>query len=293
MQCPNPIWLRETKMHVPCGKCPACRKRIANTWVTRLMEEEKHSRSCQFVTLTYDDFNLPKTKKGLPTLVKKDLQDFINLLRTYCPFRYFAIGEYGDKGSRPHYHLIIFNFFPVTDPKTGNIVYHRDWDKITKQQIMSNVDIEAVIYKAWRKKGLVDVQNLEGGAIRYVAYYTVDPTVRSVDNDQQKQFAIMSKRPPIGYQYYTDKANQRYHFGSLNLDRFCYQAPYGKTILPRIYRKKLYTSKQVEKLVELNQQKEDEKFKYVKDVKKYAKAKQEAYIMEDDKIAKLSQQRKL
>lgn len=62
---------------------------------------------------------------------------------------------------------------------------------------MSNVDIEAVIYKAWRKKGLVDVQNLEGGAIRYVAYYTVDPTVRSVDNDQQKQFALMSKRPRL------------------------------------------------------------------------------------------------
>ena len=77
----------------------------------RIMNEVRmHDVSC-FVTLTYNDENLPKDN----TLVKEDLQKFWKDLR-YRIFpekiRYFASGEYGDETQRPHYHAVIFNYFP-------------------------------------------------------------------------------------------------------------------------------------------------------------------------------------
>lgn len=241
-----------------------------------------------FVTLTYSDQYLPINDKGYETLKKTDLQAFINLLRQYAPFRYFAIGEYGDKGQRPHYHIIIFNFFPVVDPKENHIIYHKDWSKITSQSLMSNVDIEAVIYKAW-KKGKVQVENVTAGAIGYVANYTVDPSVREHEDIQAKIFAIMSKRPPIGHQYYQNKEIMRYHrYGKVEemKDRFHYTNPDNGVIvhLPRMYRKKLYTDKEREKLNEMVQEDNIENLRKIKDVVKYSKNLYEAHEFENDKL---------
>ena len=64
-----------------------------------------------------------------PTLVKSDMQNFIKRLRKHLStkvkkdsskenrdyvenIRYFAVGEYGTKHSRPHWHVIIFNWLP-------------------------------------------------------------------------------------------------------------------------------------------------------------------------------------
>lgn len=286
MRCLTPIYLRSTQLTVPCGKCAACRSRQANDWVVRLEEEFKASRSAYFVTLTYNDNNLPISENGYQTLSKKELQEFINLLRTYCPFRYYAIGEYGDKGERPHYHMLIFNFFPVTNPKTSGIVYHKDWNTLDSTMIMSNVDIEAVIFKAW-KKGKVDVQTLDGGAIRYCAYYVVDLTVRSQHNDQQKQFALMSRRPPIGYQYY-DKMRSYHRTRRHNEDKedmyrkMSYQTDFGKTALPRIYKQKMFSKLEIQNFNLWWQKNQDKQFKKVTDIQKYARNLHESHEHKSD-----------
>lgn len=80
---------------------------------------------------TVDDFLFKEEQlKGWnPTLVKSDLQNFIKRLRKHLTtkvkkestkegrdyvenIRYFAVGEYGVKKSRPHWHVIIFNWLP-------------------------------------------------------------------------------------------------------------------------------------------------------------------------------------
>lgn len=55
-----------------------------------------------FITLTYKDAPLE--------LQPRDLQLFWKRLRANypAPLRYFAVGEYGDKGGRPHYHAAVF-----------------------------------------------------------------------------------------------------------------------------------------------------------------------------------------
>ena len=61
-----------------------------------------------FITLTYDDENLPWDG----SLNKKHFQDFMKRLRFHNPkksIRYFHCGEYGEKLQRPHYHALLFN----------------------------------------------------------------------------------------------------------------------------------------------------------------------------------------
>ena len=109
------------------------------------------------------------------------------------------------------------------------------------------------VYKAW-KKGIVQVETLKGGAIRYCANYLVDVTVQKNDDDIEKQFALMSKKPPIGYQYYSDKAMLKYHRQKVNtitldgkkiktidFDFAHYTNENGTFGLPRLYRNKIYT----------------------------------------------------
>lgn len=59
-------------------------------------------------------------------MVPRDLQLFFKRLRTNVApvrFRYFAVGEYGDIGGRPHYHASIFglgqSFGPIIDKSWG------------------------------------------------------------------------------------------------------------------------------------------------------------------------------
>lgn len=295
MKCLNQIFVRKSRELVPCGRCGACRARKANEWIIRLNEEYKYARNAFFVTLTYDDLHIPLTENGKQTLRKDDVKQFINLLRQYTDFRYFLVAEYGDKGKRPHYHAIVFNFFPVVDPKTKNIIMRRNWDKIPIDAIISDVDLEAVVYKAW-KKGIVQVETLKGGAIRYCANYLVDVTVQKNDDDIEKQFALMSKKPPIGYQYYSDKAMLKYHrqkvdtitldgkkIKTIDFDFAHYTNENGTFGLPRLYRNKIYTKLEQKQFRNYLLRKEDIKNRKIKDLKKYAKNQAEAYEANNEK----------
>lgn len=88
-----------------CGQCMECRLAYSREWAIRISHEAKmHDRSC-FLTLTYDDVNLPRFGQ----LVKRDLQLFFKRLRKSCGrFRYVASGEYGELKRRPHFHIALF-----------------------------------------------------------------------------------------------------------------------------------------------------------------------------------------
>lgn len=125
MVCLHPFWLDKEKFAVPCGRCLPCKIMRTHAWATRLQVEREYWRDAAFVTLTYEDKQLP------PTLRPRHLQLFFKRLRkALAPrkIKYFACGEYGDKGGfvkegifagkfvhRPHYHAIIFGVSPVTD----------------------------------------------------------------------------------------------------------------------------------------------------------------------------------
>lgn len=77
-----------------------------------------HERSC-FVTLTYDDDNLPRTG----SLDHRDFQMFMKRLRKRAgAVRFYMCGEYGDTFRRPHYHACLFGW----DPDDRQLFSRRD-----------------------------------------------------------------------------------------------------------------------------------------------------------------------
>ena len=136
------------------------------------LESKNWKKNC-FITLTYNNPNLPHNENGKKTLKKKDLQDFLKRLRYYekgietweltketNPIRYFACGEYGPKGGRPHYHLCIFNWIP-DDLKIYKLnKYNQPIYKSKK------------LMKYWGK-GFVTIEELNYNTANYVAQYTL------------------------------------------------------------------------------------------------------------------------
>ena len=100
-------------VEIPCGHCLECRLEYSRQWANRcILEAQEHDQNC-FITLTYDDLNIPVVDDVNPetgevtkfkTLVKRDLQLFMKRLRSKLDeknikIRFFAAGEYGDQAS--------------------------------------------------------------------------------------------------------------------------------------------------------------------------------------------------
>lgn len=112
-----------------CGHCEDCYNSMRYAWAWRLASDIQYRLKqgwlCAFVTLTYDDGNLPRFPlylecgvenplAGQPCFLKKDIKDFIGYIkkignreRGLKELLYFVASEYGPSTKRPHYHLII------------------------------------------------------------------------------------------------------------------------------------------------------------------------------------------
>ena len=105
--------LYDRPVTVPCGKCIGCKLEFSRQWAMRCVHESQlYDNNC-FLTLTYDDGNIPKGG----TLVKSHFQKFMKRLRKFVNkqypgkrIKYLHCGEYGSESGRPHYHAIIFNY---------------------------------------------------------------------------------------------------------------------------------------------------------------------------------------
>ena len=95
------------EIKLPCGQCIGCRLDRSRQWANRCMLELQYHDSAFFVTLTYDDFHVPKSYYADPetgeaytslTLCKRDFQLWMKRLRkkfSEDKIRFFACGEYG------------------------------------------------------------------------------------------------------------------------------------------------------------------------------------------------------
>lgn len=97
-----------TALKLPCGQCIGCRLDKSMQWAIRCVHEASLHYHNSFVTLTYDEYNLPANG----SLNKPDYQRFLKRLRKAYPqehIKYFLCGEYGSQLQRPHYHALLFN----------------------------------------------------------------------------------------------------------------------------------------------------------------------------------------
>ena len=90
-----------------CGQCLPCRVNRRRIWTHRVLLEAIKSSESSFITLTYDDENLPENGSLCPSHVR----DWLKRIRKKVEprkLRYFLVGEYGDETKRPHYHVALF-----------------------------------------------------------------------------------------------------------------------------------------------------------------------------------------
>lgn len=229
--CANSIKLKDLEFRVPCGKCLPCQKKRRSEWSLRLEHEYLFSDSAFFITLTYNDFNIPRTKEGYQTLHKKHLQNYIKRLRNdhvkyvseyfKCskkdvkhkakPLRYYAVGEYGSKTRRPHYHLILFNM------DIANL---------------------APITNQW-KSGFADVGTVTSASINYVTKYMFKQFNRKTDK-RTPPFSLMSKKPIIGQAYLENYGT--HHIESESLEVRDQNGHVRR--LPKAYLRRLFINKE-------------------------------------------------
>lgn len=221
--CLRPIHLKKREAIVPCGKCPKCISRRVSAWSFRLSQEELISSSAHFVTMTYDTKYVPILNSGELNLCKRDLQLFFKRLRKIShgsTIKYYAVGEYGGRTKRPHYHAIIFN---------------------AKSEL---------IIEAWRDPGTKDpIGNLHfgtvtGASVGYTLKYMTKQKPRRKDNDsRQREFSLMSKK--LGASYLNDQVRD-WHLEDLLNRMYCVTKGGVKLSMPRYYKDKLYTELQRE-----------------------------------------------
>lgn len=171
------------------------------------------SSSASFITLTYDTKTVPITSKGWMTLRKRDWQLFMKRLRKLetNKLKYYAVGEYGDKNKRPHFHAILFN-------------------------VSDNDNIQ----KAW-EQGEIHIGAVSGASIAYTTKY-IDKEKRIPEHkndDRQREFSLMSKG--LGANYLTP-AMTKYH--QADITRMYVDKEGTKLAMPRYYRDKIYTEAQ-------------------------------------------------
>ena len=220
---------------VPCGKCILCLKRRQNSWAFRLTQESKQSKSAIFLTLTYE--NTPLSFNGNSTLSKTDYQKFTKRLRskikTNKPLKYYACGEYGTQSQRPHYHSIIFN---LPFEWTKNATY---------------------LQETWGL-GHIDVSPCNTATISYVTKYLLKGNFEPQNelDDRTPEFSLMSKK--LGLSHLTPQMQKYYQ---QNLNNFVTLENGTKTALPRYFREKIFTKKQIKKFNSESQENRDQYFK--------------------------------
>lgn len=233
----------------------------------RLTMESRKSHSTTFVTLTYQDSEIPyfytkaielqtfsiggpeKIKKvrhiikiygNEPTVRKDHLQKFINRVRKNqdsnkslkknwkrtCEtlgltdteikkIRFYAVGEYGGRFKRPHYHITFFNLYSQTlnnlqklwtDPNTNN------------------------------PYGTIHIMQVDTGYLNYISKYHINK--HALINDpknlqRQPPFALMSRMPALGTEGILDQKQSILDTDTLTINGISQQ-------LPQIFKDKIY-----------------------------------------------------
>lgn len=205
--CVEPTKLADGQ-EAACRYCWQCRANRINDWVGRAIAEQEYSSQTLAVTLTYagDGQNVSAS-----TLVYADFQRFMKRLRKEgFNVRYMVAGEYGSDKGRAHWHAILF-----FKGKTLNVVddpnQRGPWDVfLERPQFQGKPGGDPLARIDWQPwsgyddNGFAYFQTPDYSGFYYILKYQLkDQKLQSHTNSFS-----MSKKPPLGYQYFEDLAQQ-------------------------------------------------------------------------------------
>lgn len=201
---------------IKCQECIGCRNDYSREWGIRNMLESYYHVEKMFITLTYNNSNLPKNN----SLVKKDLQNFIKTLRekldreSKIKIKYFGAGEYGEKTQRPHYHVLIFGY------------KFKDLKFLKKTQSGNKIFRSPTLEKLWRK-GISSIGKVTEESCMYVSQYSM----KKLNSKNKKyetrlpEFTLMSTREAIGLKWLLNNWEKMIEDGCIKNKGYTYPIP--------------------------------------------------------------------
>lgn len=235
-------------IEIPCGQCIECRLAYSRMWAERIMLEAKNHVNTWFVTLTYNDDNLPDNFSGMPefenlhSLYPQDMTKFLKRLRKNSgqKFRYYYAGEYGSKTGRPHYHMILFGF---------------DFDdlKLYKRTSFGDLSTSEFFEKTWGK-GFCTIARCTFETAAYTARYVMkkrkgeDAQIFS-EHGLISEFVRMSRKPGIAREYFDENYQDIYETDEI----FIETRKGGKKFTPPRYFDSLYEALDPDSFLEIKE----------------------------------------
>lgn len=175
---------------LPCGKCIGCLDDRRKVWINRLLLEYDNCRCGSFITLTYNEKYVPE--RPLKSHLQKFIKRFRNIPRdlNFPPlppdFKYFACGECGCKGGRPHYHALLFGVDLLADIWQPYIATFKDGTPLFSSRVL----------EAKWPFGFCTVDTITPGRCKYIAKYTMK------QEGQEHSFTL--KSPRLGVREFFD-----------------------------------------------------------------------------------------
>lgn len=213
---------------VACRDCRQCRDNRVNDWVGRCIAESRTAKAASVVTFTYGGGDHERAA----VLTYSDMQKCFKIFRKRgYPLKYFAVGEYGSVKGRTHWHVIIYwleKVYPHIDcdgnaqGDFGQIAarpLYKRWDGTERMFSPPHVSRPDQPYRyfdtVWPHGHMVwDKPDVK--AIKYACKY-----LNKDVGGAEKQFHMaMSKKPPLGHEYFQQLAGQSVAAGLSPQDLF-------------------------------------------------------------------------
>lgn len=218
---------------LPCGKCLACRMANCQQWTFRaLCELDAHEVSA-FITLTVDDSHMQSVFPSF-CLCHRPFQLFMKRLRKeIAPLqvRYIMCGEYGTHTFRPHYHVIVFGWFPTDAQPFHYRGSYVDFTSATIKRLWSDSD-------TGESYGFHTVALANEQTIRYLVGYVLKK-VDLPSNMAVPPYLRVSTRPALGLDFYKKYESMLFaHDADLHYPNQYVYCGRKKIGLPRYFLKK-------------------------------------------------------
>lgn len=229
------------QLSLPCGQCIGCRLERSRQWAMRCLHEAQLHQENAFLTLTYDEDNIPTTG----SLFYEDFQLFMKRYRKIAKVRFYMCGEYGDETFRPHYHACIFGHnFPdrvlLKTTKAGSKIYTSPTlDKLWPHGLTSigDVNFDSAAYVA-----RYCMSKITGPEAKH-AYRRYSSEVDEIHMDMETgeiysheltpEFNKMSLKPGIGAEWFNKYRTDVYPHDYVVIN--------GKEVKPPKFYDKLYS----------------------------------------------------
>lgn len=166
-----------------CHECWQCREHAVLDWVGRNIAESKTATASSVVTLTYgrNEANDVHHERSV-ILTYSDVQKYLKLLRRHgYPVRYFVTGENGSKKGRAHWHIILY------------------WQEAVPEHVLDRNFMEEHWphgWSYWTKHR------------PHSAKYNCKYVLKDWTDTQSQSHLAMSKKPPLGFEFFQRRALQ-------------------------------------------------------------------------------------